>query len=139
MQAIVGQTLLQGPNTVNTKDVLESCKFVAIYFGAHWAPPCRLFTQTLRGFYESTNQGHKQIEVIFVSLDGNKEAFLRNFNGTNKNEEAMPWLAVPYEAEDRIQTLKMSYGINGIPTLVVLDPQGKLITYDGRKDIQQKP
>ena len=69
-----------------------------------------------------------------MSLDGNQSAFDRNFKG-DKNEQAMPWLAVPYDQEDRIQTLKMSYGINGIPTLVVLDPQGKLITYEARKDI----
>jgi len=33
----------------------------------------------------------------------------------------MPWAAIPYSDEQRIQNLKQKFGINGIPTLVVLD------------------
>jgi len=71
--------------------------FVAIYFGAHWAPPCRLFTPSLSEFYNKVNKGSdsKQIEVIFCSNDGNEAAFERNFS-------EMPWCAIPYTEEQRI-------------------------------------
>ena len=89
MQNIVGSELRQGSKTVNQQDALAQAKFKAIYFGAHWAPPCRLFTKTLTDFYNNSNQNGKNVEVIFASLDGNEQAF-------EKNYAEMPWLAVPY-------------------------------------------
>ena len=70
------------------------------------------------------------MEIVFCSNDGNEAAFERNF-------ATMPWLAVPYAEEQRIQNLKQRYGINGIPTLVVLDYRrgGELVSYDGRADL----
>ncbi len=109
-------------------------EFYGIYFGAHWAPPCRLFTTTLTEFYNETNKGiefgaKKPFEVLFVSLDGNEEAFRRNFS-------EMPWLGISPKEEARVSALKQKYGVNGVPTLVITKPNGELITYDGRKDIQ---
>ena len=107
--------------------------FVGMYFGAHWAPPCRLFTPSLAEFYSKINSGGdlsaKKIEIVFCSLDGNQAAFERNY-------AEMPFCAVPYEDEQRIQNLKQRFGINGIPTLVVLDKKGDLISFEGRIDIQ---
>ena len=50
MNNIIGTELRKGEQNVGL-DTLEGSKFVAIYFGAHWAPPCRLFTKTLTEFY----------------------------------------------------------------------------------------
>lgn len=70
----------------------------------------------------------KVFEVVFVSIDGNQAAFDRNY-------KEMPWLAIPYKDESRISALKQRYGINGIPTMVLVDDQGNLVTYEARKDI----
>ncbi len=118
----------------STKSITNfKAKFWGYYFGAHWAPPCRLFTTTLREFYLETNkdtaEGEKLFEVIFVSLDGNDEAFKRNF-------KEMPWLGLSCKEETRVSALKQKYGVNGIPTLVITNHKGDLISYDGRKDIQ---
>ena len=130
MEKIVGDKLRKGAESHTTQDALSANqKFVGIYFGAHWAPPCRLFTKTLTDFYTKVNENGPQFEVVFVSVDGNNDAFERNFKD-------MPWFAVPYDDESRIQSLKQRYGINGIPTLVVLDREGALIGYDGRQNIQ---
>ena len=72
------------------------------------------------------------MEIIFCSNDGNEAAFERNY-------ATMPFLAVPYADEQRIQSLKQRFGINGIPTLIVLDgarKPGELVSYDGRADLQ---
>jgi hypothetical protein len=37
----------------------------------------------------------------------------------------MPWLAVDYKETARIASLKQRYGINGLPTLVILDQDGQ--------------
>ena len=74
---------------------MEAHSFIAIYFGAHWAPPCRLFTTTLSEFYSKINKDEKLLEVVFCSIDGNEAAFERNYN-------QMPWCAIPYTEESRI-------------------------------------
>lgn len=48
----------------------------------------------------------------------------------------MPWHAIPYTDETRIQNLKQKFSITGIPTLVVMDKKGEEITKEGRLDIQ---
>ena len=133
MQEIVGDNLRQGAGTINLETFMKQGQdFVGLYFGAHWAPPCRLFTPSLAEFYSKINSGSelqtKKIEIVFCSLDGNEAAFERNYG-------EMPFCAVPYSDEQRIQNLKQRYGINGIPTLVVLDKKGEIISFEGRVDI----
>ena len=132
MEKILGKCLRDGQKTVETLSALQDTKFIAIYFGAHWAPPCRLFTKTLTEFYGETNKDKKQVEVVFVSLDGNNDAFERNY-------AEMSWLAVPYEDEKLKSMLKQRFAINSIPTMVIVDGQGNQVTFDGRKDIQKDP
>jgi nucleoredoxin len=72
---------------------------------------------------------NKKIEVVFCSLDGNEQAFERHYKD-------MPFCAIPYTDEQRIQNLKQRFGINGIPTLVVLDRRGEMVSFEGRIDIQ---
>jgi len=92
MDSIIGKTFRRGKDNADLDNILEAKDFVAIYFGAHWAPPCRLFTPTLAEFYNKINQGEKRMEVIFCSIDGNESAFERNF-------AEMPWAAIPYTDE----------------------------------------
>ena len=58
MNNIIGSELRLGAQKVGL-EALGDIKFVAIYFGAHWAPPCRLFTKTLTEFYNETNKSQK--------------------------------------------------------------------------------
>ena len=79
--------------------------------------------------YKEINANGPKFEVVFVSIDGNKQAFEKNF-------AEMPWLAVPYEAEDFRDRLKQRFGINAIPTIVILDQNGTMITDEGRFELQ---
>lgn len=129
MEGIIGKQFRKGKTMVEIDAVNEARDFIGIYFGAHWAPPCRLFTPALADFYNNINRDGKLFEVIFCSIDGNEDAFERNY-------AEMPWCAIPYVDEQRIQNLKQKFAINGIPTLVVLDKKGDLVSFDGRLDIQ---
>uniref|UniRef100_A0A8C1UZA5 Nucleoredoxin n=1 Tax=Cyprinus carpio TaxID=7962 RepID=A0A8C1UZA5_CYPCA len=51
----------------------------------------------------------------------------------------MPWLAVPYTDEARRSRLNRLYGIQGIPTLILLDTEGHMITRQGRVEILNDP
>ena len=40
---IFGLKLRRAGDTIDTLEALGNPKFIGVYFGAHWAPPCRLF------------------------------------------------------------------------------------------------
>ena len=96
MEGIIGTSFRKGKETIPLAAVTEGPDFISIYFGAHWAPPCRLFTPMLTEFYENINGASgRKFEVIFCSNDGNEAAFERNY-------AEMPWLAIPFTDDQRI-------------------------------------
>ena len=101
--------------------------FTAIYFSAHWCPPCRSFTPVLSMFYEEANKDGKQIEIVFVSSDQNQASFEAYFG-------EMPWKAVPF-GDERVGKLKSQFNVTGIPKLVVLGKDGNVVSENGRMDV----
>ena len=102
-------------------------KFVGIYFSAHWCGPCRRFTPQLAEFYRQFKAGHPELELIFVSSDHSEaemEAYMR--------EAAMPWPAIQYRKVRSASAIR-KYAGRGIPCLVLVDPDGKVLShsYDG--------
>lgn len=106
-----------------------SGKVVALYFSAHWCPPCRGFTPVLKSFYEQLKGNGKNIEIIFVSGDKSEQEFQDYF----RNEHG-DWLAVDFSAKER-KTLNEHYKVQGIPTLIVVDGSGKNVVPDARSDV----
>ncbi|XP_006167578.1 nucleoredoxin isoform X1 [Tupaia chinensis] len=124
--------VIAGPLLRNNGQSLESSSLegshVGVYFSAHWCPPCRSLTRVLVESYRKIKEAGQKFEIIFVSADRSEESFKQYFS-------EMPWLAVPYTDEARRSRLNRLYGIQGIPTLIVLDPQGELITRQGRVEV----
>lgn len=121
---MLGEELLGKAGPVKTADVLAGKKYVMIYFSAHWCPPCRGFTPHLAEIYKSGAE-EQGIEVIFASSDRDEASF-------NGYYGEMPWLAVPFADRAKKDSLSKKFGVKGIPMLVVLDGDGKLVTTDGR-------
>ena len=48
---------------------------VAIYFSAHWCPPCRGFTPQLAQLYKDVTAAGKKFGVLFVSSDKDEKSF----------------------------------------------------------------
>ncbi|KAI1726679.1 thioredoxin-like domain-containing protein [Ditylenchus destructor] len=107
-------------------------KLVALYFSAHWCPPCRGFTPILKDFYEEITSS-EEFEIVFVSFDRSESDLQAYLNESHGN-----WLYVPY-GDKNIQTLANKYGVSGIPAMVVVKPDGTAITSDARSDVQSKP
>jgi nucleoredoxin len=105
-------------------------KIVGIYFSAHWCPPCRAFTPNLVKFRDKHQD---DFEIVFVSSDRD-EAAQKGY----MKETQMKWLAVKFGTKD-IKELKGRYELKGIPTLIIVGPDGKTITKDGRGDVTKKP
>jgi thiol-disulfide isomerase/thioredoxin len=97
---------------------------VALYFSAHWCPPCRQFTPMLADFYRAVRQRplgalKSKLEVVFVSADRDAHAFAEYF-------AEQPWLAVPYTAPQR-ERISATYQVQGIPCLKIFSAAGKLL------------
>jgi len=118
---------------VNGGEALEG-KLVALYFSAHWCPPCRNFTPALKTFYDELKEsGDEQFELVFVPFDRSAEdvkTYLAESHGD--------WLYLDYDSE-HIRKLADKYGVQGIPALIVIRPDGTVVTKDGRSDVQSKP
>lgn len=98
---------------------------VGVYFSAHWCPPCRGFTPRLVEVYNELRKDGKPFEIVFVSSDRDEESFRSYY-------ETMPWLALPFSDRQKKADLSAYFEVEGIPTLVILNPDGKTATVEGR-------
>lgn len=127
--SFLGTTLLRKPKEeVKASEALATAPVIAVYFSAHWCPPCRKFTPILAELYKKWNAKNKRIEIIFVSRDKDEKMF-------NEYFETMPWLAVPFSNTDVVNSLRTKYSISGIPTLVIVDKNGKCLSMEGRDEV----
>ncbi|WP_372845294.1 thioredoxin-like domain-containing protein [Pontiella sp.] len=131
MYELFGDELRDADKEKVSTDALAG-KTIGIYFSAHWCPPCRAFTPELVKFHNKLTQDGKPFEIVFVSSDREKAAMYEYME-----EMEMPWLALPF-GDDHKGNLAKKYNVSGIPKLVIIDEDGKLITENGRGDVTQK-
>lgn len=104
-------------------------KKVGLYFSASWCGPCKRFTPVLVEVYnEISSKG--DFEVVFVSADEDDEAFKGYFS-------KMPWLAIPFSDSEIRDSLDELFEVRGIPYLVILDENGKVLTDSGVEIIRE--
>jgi len=130
-----GNSLLTVPTT--TTLIHNESRLVALYFSAHWCPPCRKFTPVLIEFYNILKERLQQpqssgggLEIVFISSDRDILSFQNYF-------QSMPWLAVPLDM-DRRREIGSRFGIQGIPALIVLDAiSGEVVVTmeDSRREV----
>jgi len=103
-------------------------KVLALYFSAHWCPPCRGFTPELAKKYQEIQDAGLPLEVLFVSSD-------RDEAGFDEYYAEMPWAALPYSQRGLKEELSDYFGVEGIPSLVLIDKDRTVITKNGRGSI----
>jgi nucleoredoxin len=83
-------------------------------------------------YYETRKQqGKDDFEIIFVSGDRSDSEFQSYF-------AEMPWLALPL-GDSRIAKLNERFEVEGIPSLVILDPAGNVVNKSARSGIEGDP
>jgi len=132
---VIGDTFLKGSETVG-KEALAG-KTIAIYFSAHWCPPCRQFTPKLAAQYKLFKEKGLPLEVIFSTGDRDEESFKSYYDEMIK--AGGDWLAIPYADEKRRNALDALFEVSGIPTLVIVDENGTIINKNARGAISSDP
>lgn len=107
---------------------------IAVYSSAHWCGPCRHFTPLLARWYKAHGGGAPGgPEVVFVSCDRSESEF-----AAYRREH--PWLALPFARRDAADAVARALGVQGIPSLVVLDAvTGAVLCRDARARVQTDP
>jgi peroxiredoxin len=102
-------------------------KVVLLDFWATWCPPCRDEVPHVVAAY---NKYHAQgFDVVGISLDQDKDA-LRQFIANN----GMPWPQY-FDGQGWGNALARRFHINSIPQMWLLDRQGRVVTRDGRNNL----
>ena len=125
LEELIGTELVDAKgNKVETSSLAG--KVIGLYFSASWCGPCKMFTPEL---VKLRDRNDDKFEVVFVSSDRSAEdqqEYMKDYD--------MEWPAIPYESPLREQ-LGGKYEIRGIPSLVIIDDQGNLVTKDGRSEM----
>jgi len=129
--SLIPSKLLNKGGEVDDSSV-KSASVVAIYFSAHWCPPCRGFTPLLAEAYEEWIKEKKSVEVVFVSSDRSDEEY-KSYLAT------MPWVSVPHSDTSSVNALKTHFKVSGIPTLIVLDKNGNIVDANARSTVTKNP
>lgn len=124
---------LHGGGTTACEAALGGKQVVALYFSAHWCPPCRTFTPKLAETYKGLAAAGRSFEVVFVSSDRGQNEFDGYF-------QEMPWLALPFAQRGTARELSKEFSVRGIPSLILLHGEtGEVISTDGRSVVLNDP
>jgi len=113
-------------------DFMQQAKgrYIGLYFSGHWCGPCRRFTPQLVNCY---NEGLKdKMECILISCDRDEDAY-------NEYCKEFPFAKLPWAKRSEERELNEIYQVEGVPTLVVLNPDCTLLTLDGRGKVSGDP
>ena len=103
-------------------------KVVLVDFWATWCGPCRAEIPNILEMYNAYHD--KGFEVLGVSLDATPEAAQKYVD-----ENKLPWGSLFPENKDEREwnnPLVAYYGITGIPTVMLVGKDGKVVTMDAR-------
>ena len=116
---------IQG-NIVRISDYVPKNKLTLVDFWASWCPPCRAEMPTVVKAY--TEFHAKGFEVVGVSLDNNKDAWVKAID-----QLKMPWPQMSdlkgWESEGA-----QKYNVRAIPANVLVDQKGNILAKDLRGD-----
>ncbi len=115
---------LDGKSLKSFKDLKKPSKYYVFYYTASWCGPCQKFTPSLVDFYEKNkNDG---FEIVLITSDSDENS-MEDYAVSKK----MPWPQLKLKKADDFKK-KFQHGVRGIPSVIVCDLEGKIVTPNGR-------
>lgn len=111
-------------NPVKFSDFAGKGKYVLLEFWASWCGPCKADLPHLKEVYKLYNPAG--FDVVSVSVDDKKDAWLKAIN-----EFELTWPQVSDLKAFKGDVTKI-YGISGVPTCILVGPDGTIITRNMR-------
>ncbi|KAF7286071.1 nucleoredoxin-like protein 2 [Rhynchophorus ferrugineus] len=112
------------------KNVLRNKRILIYFFSASYINRPELF-QKLRTLYQENLKRGSGMEILYVSSDTDEKNFKYDFNIRQG-----PWLAVPFR-DSLADELRFKYDISSLPTLIVVNKEGDIITRSGRQELEK--
>ncbi len=123
--------ILNGHSEHDTKSTLKEYEFIGLFFHSHWCLPGRTFNSKLIDvIYDTIKKDtgrEKEVEIIYISYDRTRQEFDDYFS-------QLPYLGLPYGDPKRDEIIG-TFGILGIPSLLIFNRDGQLLKEDARDDI----
>jgi thiol-disulfide isomerase/thioredoxin len=100
-------------------------KFVIVDFFASWCQPCLSEVPRLKKY--AAKYKEKGLEVLAVSLDDTREALDKYLS-----EAELPWQVIHDDASNPLDRLQLKFGIAALPTVLLLNKEGTVISLEAR-------
>ena len=116
--------ILDGKRLAKHRLTAKPTKYYVFYYTASWCPPCQAFTPSLVEFYEKNK--NENFELVLITSDDSEDAM----EGYAKDKK-MPW---PQLKQSKVASFKekFAHGVAGIPSVIVCDLEGKIVSANGR-------
>jgi thiol-disulfide isomerase/thioredoxin len=107
--------------------------YTVLDFWASWCAPCRENIPALKALY--TKFHLRGLNIVGVSGDRDWNAWIQALN-----REQMPWMQVidEFPKSDGPSRIGILYGLQSLPTYVLLDKEGKVLISTGSKETLTK-
>ncbi len=106
-------------------DYIEKGKYNFIDFWASWCGPCRAAIPSVKEMYQLLGD---KVNIISVSVDQKNDDWQKAMK-----EENMPWRQL-ITTEEGTKRLREDYMLQYVPTLMVIDPEGRIQMYTNEPD-----
>jgi len=129
---LLGPTLYQASNSKVVSTASVEGRVIGLYLSRYTCSVCQATTPRLAKIYEAYRSKGLRFEIVFISCDFNQQNY--------KDYLAeMPWLALGFEDPHIKFITEYISGSFGLPTLLLINAKGELISRDGVKMLLNDP
>ncbi|ORY52380.1 hypothetical protein BCR33DRAFT_779695 [Rhizoclosmatium globosum] len=125
---LLGPTLFSQSVEVATSTTLAAKKYTAILFSASWCKPCLMVTPKLKDLYAKVES---DLNIVLVGGDRDVESITTYY-------ASMPWLSAQ-PSPDLFAKVPEALACTSLPSLLIFDSNGTLITKDGVASLMEDP